>query len=139
MSYLFEIPIHPVPKARPRTFTNKHGLSRTYTPKKTKDFEGLVRDWIAANHNKHPFEGPLKLELTFMMPVPKSYSKKSRNWCLSKFGTHTKKPDLDNLEKSVMDAAEGILYYNDSQICSKISNKVWAEKPMIVLELSFIE
>ena len=48
------------------------------------------------------------MALTFMMPRPKSLPKK--------FVYHIKKPDLDNLGKSVKDALQGIIYKADSQI-----------------------
>jgi len=131
----FEIPIQAVPKARPRTFKTSGGISHTYTPKKTKDFEDFVRTWLQLKYKGNPIEGPINLKIKFSLKVPKSYTKKKRLECLSGGSNHFIKPDLDNLEKSVMDAAEGILYHNDSQICSKISSKRWSEEPLILLEI----
>ena len=124
-----------VPKARPRTFKTSGGISHTYTPKKTKDFEGFVRAWLQVKYKGQPIEGPINLEINFSLPIPKSYTKKKKAECLSGGSNHFIKPDLDNLEKSVMDAAEGVLYLNDSQICSKISSKKWSEKPLILLTI----
>lgn len=131
----FEIPIQAVPKARPRTFKTSGGMSHTYTPKKTKNFEDFVRTWLQVKYKGKPIEGPINLEINFSLPIPKSYTKKKRFECLSGGSNHFIKPDLDNLEKSVMDAAEGVLYHNDSQICSKISSKKWSEKPLILLTI----
>lgn len=131
----FTIPVAAVPKARPRTFKTSGGISHTYTPKKTKNFEDFVRTWLQVKYKGQPIEGPINLEINFSLPIPKSYTKKKKSECLSGGSNHFIKPDLDNLEKSVMDAAEGVLYLNDSQICSKISSKKWAEKPLILLTI----
>lgn len=46
-----------------------------------------------------------------------------------KFGDwHTKKPDLDNLEKTLWDVLQRInLIEDDSQICSKRVDKLWSD------------
>lgn len=62
-----------------------------------------------------PKPEPIWLELYFKMPRPKSTSKNIH--------CHTKKPDVDNLAKTIQDAFEGILYENDSQICRLIVYK----------------
>ena len=139
MTLTFKIPITAVPKSRPRTFTTSKGISRTYTPLKTKNFEDFVRTWLQVKYKGKPIEGPINLEVKFSLPIPKSYTKKKKSECLSDGSNHFIKPDLDNLEKSVMDAAEGVLYRNDSQICSKISSKRWAEEPLILLQIEPIK
>ena len=139
MTYFFEIPVVPVPKARPRTFTTIKGVTRTITPNKTKSFETFIKGWLQLRFNRDPFQEPLQFDLTFVFEVPKSYSKSRRLHCLSDHGRHTNKPDLDNLEKSVLDASEGILFYNDSQICKKTSQKKWGEEPLIIMNFSVYE
>jgi Holliday junction resolvase RusA-like endonuclease len=139
MSFYFEIPVTPVPKARARTYTTRQGITRTITPNKTRSFESYIKGWLQLRFDREPFQEPLHFELTFVFEVPKSYSKASRIYCLSDRGRHTKKPDLDNLEKSVLDAAEGVLFYNDSQICKKTSQKKWGEEPLIIMEFSVYE
>lgn len=62
--------------------------------------------------------GPLAVRVLFAMPRPKSHPKSdSHTW-------HTAKPDADNLAKSVLDAAKGIVYNDDSQIVSLRAEKV---------------
>lgn len=139
MALTFKIPITAVPKSRPRTFTTSRGISRTYTPLKTKNFESKIQMWLKINYQGKPIGGPLSLDLTFFMLIPKSYSKKKRSECLSGNALHSIKPDLDNLEKSVMDAAEGVLYANDSQIAVKTSTKKWSEEPLILLTIEEVK
>lgn len=104
----FIIPGEPVAKERPR-FT-KSGI--VYTPKKTKIFVALVRK-IADKHFDEPLDGPIKMELVFCFPRPKSkiWKRKPmpREW-------KTSRPDIDNLFKAVTDALNGIAYKDDRQI-----------------------
>ena len=79
-----------------------------YTPDKTKNFENYVKLVAAQHAPKELFAGPLDMELEFYLQRPKSLPKKIQR--------HTKKPDIDNLAKSVMDALEGIIYVNDAQV-----------------------
>jgi len=59
-----------------------------------------------------PFSGPIKATLTFGMPLRKS-NKRKVNLC----DWHKIKPDLDNLEKAVLDALSGVVYEDDKQVC----------------------
>ena len=42
---------------------------------------------------------------------------------------HTKKPDLDNMAKTVLDALNGLAYIDDSQIYSLTLFKTYSEQP----------
>ena len=105
----FTIPGISVPKARPRT-TKRGNRAIMYTPDKTKNFENYVK-LVAAQHvPEELLTSALEVRLDFLFQRPKSLPKKIRY--------HTKKPDIDNLAKSVMDALEGIIYVNDAQVIS---------------------
>jgi Holliday junction resolvase RusA-like endonuclease len=124
MMLQFSIPITPVPKGRPR-------LSRfgTYTPEKTKRFENDVRLLVKSLiGNQQPLETPIEVFLYFRLPVPQSYSKKRTEACLSGSEKPSKKPDLDNLAKGVMDAFNGLIYKDDSQIVEMHLTKVYDVK-----------
>lgn len=62
------------------------------------------------------------MDLVFLLPRPKSLPKKIIH--------HTKKPDLDNLTKSIKDALEGIFFKNDSQITELKSLKMYVPDSM---------
>lgn len=59
-------------------------------------------------------ECPLWMSVRFIFARPKHKFWKTKP--MPKF-LHAAKPDRDNLEKSVCDALEGIIFKNDSQIC----------------------
>ena len=96
-----------IPKARPRA-TKIGNRAVMYTPTQTKQFENYVKLVAAQHAPKELLTNPLDVELEFYLQRPKSLPKKIQH--------HTKKPDIDNLAKSVMDALEGIIYVNDAQV-----------------------
>lgn len=131
-SLTFHIDINPIPKGRPK-FAKIGDIVRTYTPKKTQDFETEVREAARQAMTREPLEGPLAVYLYFRLPIPKSYPKKRIAACLAGSEKPTKKPDLDNLAKSVLDSLNCIVYLDDSQIVSLHMTKVYSQHPGIDL------
>lgn len=127
-SVTFHLDIEPVPKGRPK-FSKIGGFVRTYTPKKTSDYESAVRQAAQQAMTREPLETPLSAFLYFRLPVPKSYPKKRVQDCLSGLERPTKKPDLDNLAKSVLDGLNGVVYLDDSQLVSLHITKVYDHNP----------
>ena len=110
-----------VPKGRPR-FTRQ---GRTYTPKKTHDYESEVAMMAkSAMGSSEPLETPVAVYVYVNMPVPKSHSKKRTEACLSGSERPIKKTgDLDNMVKTILDGMNGIVYKDDSQIVSLHATK----------------
>jgi len=103
-----------VPKLRPRV-TNRG----TYTPSKTRDWEFKVR-LLAMKRVKeinfgNPWEGPVYMSVSFYFKKPGYLPKRIK--------AHTKKPDLDNLLKSIKDALNGVVYKDDSQVIRSNESK----------------
>ncbi len=122
----FRIDGDPVPKGRPK-FSSRGGFVKTYTPKKTADYESIVR--AAAQAAMGPtdlLETPLGVYLYIRLPIPQSHSKKRKEACLSGSEKPIKKPDIDNLAKSVLDGLNGVIWRDDSQIVSLHVTKVYA-------------
>jgi Holliday junction resolvase RusA-like endonuclease len=82
---------------------------------------------LAAMGGTKPLEGALEAFIYITYAVPESYSKKRLEACLSGLEKHTKKPDLDNVIKSVIDGMDKIVFDNDSQITSIHATKVYGE------------
>ena len=70
-------------------------------------------------------EGALETFIYVTFPIPPSYSKKRTEACLNNFEKHTKRPDLDNVIKAVIDGMDKIVFDNDSQITSIYATKVY--------------
>jgi len=112
----FSIDGPPHGKGRPR-FRRFGNFVQTYTDAKTKSYETLVKEAaIKAMGSSPPLEGPVKLDLIIRLPVPKSYPKKRSEACLNGSEWPTKKPDWDNVAKSVADAMNDIVFLDDTQI-----------------------
>lgn len=123
----FFIPGVPVAKGRPR-FARQGKFVVAYTPKKTKDWEEHVK-WASIEHRPDkPLEGALRINLDFCMPRPKSIPKHKIH--------HTKRPDLDNLQKSVIDALQNAaLFKDDSQFVRKTATKYYSSVPGVYVEI----
>ena len=91
--------------------------------------------WVAKYGGIQPSEQPLEIDIVFYMPIPKSYSKKQKAEILSGRLKHTKKPDIDNLTKSVLDALNGLAYADDSKIIKVAAEKQYSEKPRTELSI----
>ena len=124
MEYKITIPGTPVAKGRPRL-----GRYGTYTPKKTQEYEEYIKAcWIAKFGRICPTDKPLAVKVIFYMPIPKSANKKQKTEMAEGRIQHTKKPDTDNLIKSVLDALNGIAYKDDSMIYKLTAIKKYSEK-----------
>lgn len=91
MTYDFDIPGEPVAKGRPRFYGY-----RAVTPQHTRDAEELVRNQF---HMFYPHAEPLDGDVLMILMFYK--------------GRHGK-PDLDNLEKLVKDALNGLAYVDET-------------------------
>lgn len=125
----------PVAKGRPK-FRSLGKFVSTYTPKKTKEYEEIVAFKARqAMGETEPLETPIRAFLHFYLPVPASYSKKRTQACLDGSEKHIKKPDLDNMAKSVLDAMNGICYLDDGQIVDLHIHKKYGAEPCVQIVL----
>lgn len=121
----FSVPGEPVAKGRARAFI-RGGKIGHHTPDKTARYENLVR--LAAKQAigaAKPLEGPIGLRCTFWLPVPMSYSNKRRKACLNGSERHCKRPDIDNLLKSVKDGCNGVVWVDDCQVVEVRASKCY--------------
>lgn len=128
------IPGEPVAKARPRI--TKWGA---YTPEKTKNYETLVRELYIIQHGQTLLDGELSVDIKAYFTIPKSTSKKKKELMISKDIRPIKKPDIDNVMKSVTDALNEIAYKDDSQIVSATVSKYYSEEPRVEVEINKIQ
>ena len=105
----------------------------TYTPKPTKDYEKLVRQcYIAKYADKQPIPAkiPLKVSIIANYPITQSMPKKQVK-IIENGGAFTvrptKKPDADNISKIILDALNGLAYYDDNQVVTLRIDKCYAK------------
>lgn len=118
------------PKMRPR-FTHR---GHAYTDRKTRAYEEKVR-WLLLKQGAKPSKKPIKLTLYIYRAYLKSWSKRTREKAQRGNVYPTTRPDLDNYEKSIMDACNGLLYEDDSQVVIKHSAKLYGETEQVIIEV----
>ena len=131
--YVFKINLMPRPKGRPRV--TKKGF--TYTPPETRKAEQDIVAIISSQVESMLY-GPIKIQFVVTLPRPKSHFRTGKYEGIMKDTApfhHIKRPDLDNLEKLFLDAANGVVYKDDSQVCQKTSQKIYGEVPGYSIEV----
>lgn len=137
MKVKFTVFGNPVAKGRPK-FARQGPYVRTYTPEKTVNYETLVRLEYERQCDGFRFEKdiPVEIRIDAYFQVPKSVSKKKSREMLDGKIRPTKKPDLDNVCKSLQDGLNGIAYYDDSQIVGIFVQKFYGDQPRVEVEIS---
>jgi len=105
-----------------------NGHAQAYTPKTTRVFESTAAELIAKHSPPTLLVGPVHLGVLFVLPRPKSLCRK-----MDPDGETTpcaKRPDLDNLTKSLVDSINnsGQVWRDDSQVQHMVVEKVYSEK-----------
>ena len=124
-----------VGKQRPRM-----GRGVVYTPSKTVKYEKRVRELAKrAMETAHaePSDGPIKIDITAVFSVPKSYTGAKRMKAISNETKPTKKPDIDNIVKSVLDGMNGVVYGDDKQVTELVAHKTYSsagEGPHVIVK-----
>ena len=125
----FHVEGTPKPKKRPR-FRQFNGIVQSYTDKGTREYEDHVRlTSQTAMGTTEPIETAVGVYLYIRLPIPKSHPKKRTEDCLEGREKPIKKPDIDNLAKSLLDGMNGVVFKDDSQIVSLHCTKVYSNEP----------
>lgn len=117
-SATFIIPGNPIPLARHRNWNGRIWDEQ----KQLKHSISLI---LGNQHNGIQFTGPLKIDITFYMPMPKS-SAKRHNFLRGTY--HFIKPDSDNMIKWICDVSNKLLYNDDCQVAYIIAKKIYADE-----------
>lgn len=149
----FTVPAVPIAQPRPRAVVAhggkgarmhevtsiKNPITGERKPHPIAAFKASVRHEARAAYDGPPLQGPLSVELVFVMPRPSSLFWKTRpmprQW-------HTVKPDADNLIKSVLDALKGLCWRDDAQVARMVIAKQIAngeEQPSVSVSIEALE
>jgi Holliday junction resolvase RusA-like endonuclease len=132
----FTVPGFPTAKGRPRfkNVTKRDGtrFQSVYTPKVTRDYERAVAAAArAAMGRLNPTAEAVTLMMVAFIPIPASWPKQKRACAAAGLVLPTSRPDLDNYEKAITDALNGVCYEDDSQICDVIKSKRYSTNPRV--------
>ena len=113
-------------KGRPR-FARQGTFVKTYTDAKTLTYEKSIQTYAKkAMGSTSPLIGAVAAYLHIGIPIPPSYSKTRQKACIEGLERPTKKPDIDNIVKAVLDGMNGIVYLDDKQVVDLHLTKVYS-------------
>ena len=128
MQIHFQVEGDPKGKGRPR-FSRVGSFTKVYTDKQTLGYEAKIAYFAKqAIGSTEPLKTPVSVYLYVRLSIPQSYPKKRREACLNGFELPCKKPDIDNIAKTYLDAMNGVIFVDDTQVIDLHVKKVYAEK-----------
>lgn len=128
MQIHFQVEGDPKGKGRPR-FSRVGSFTKVYTDKQTLGYEAKITYFAKqAIGSTEPLKTAVSVYLYVRLPIPQSYPKKRRDACLNGSELPCKKPDIDNIAKTYLDAMNGVIFVDDTQVIDLHVKKVYAEK-----------
>lgn len=124
---MIEIVLAGKPMAKERVRVTRQG--HAFTPQRTVNYEARLA-WAAqeAMGGRPPLEGPLRVVMDVLLPIPKSKSQKWKAAALAGAERPVKKPDGDNFAK-MLDSLNLIAWVDDSQIVDLHVRKFYSDAP----------
>lgn len=87
-----------------------------------------------------PLTDALKVRMVFVFPPLSSWNKKMQNEFVTGATIYKdKKPDLDNICKTTMDAMQGVVFINDSQVVDLHCTKIFGPVPMTEITITSLK
>ena len=133
MIYEFEVPGKVIGKGRPR-LNSYTGV--VYTPTRTKDYESLVEQYFLLKYPRFKvLEGRIKVSIIAYFSIPKTTKKADINEMLENNISPTKKPDIDNIVKSILDSMNKFAFKDDNQITKLEVEKKYAIEDKVYVKI----
>lgn len=116
------------PVATPRPRFNSYTKHTYDKPEHVKLKEGCK--WqIRSQYREKPLCCAVSVDITFFLPVPKNTSKPKTREMLNGKLHHIHKPDIDNLQKFVLDCLNGLVIEDDRNVIEIRARKLYSTKP----------
>lgn len=120
-------------KQRPR-FNSK--TRSVHTPSKTVNYENWVKLCYKQQCKGEKLTGQIIANIMAYYPIPPSASKAKKDRMISNLDRPTKKPDVDNIAKIILDSLNNIAYDDDKQVISCCISKWYSNVPRVEVELA---
>mgnify|MGYP000106680478 CR=1 FL=1 len=132
MRVQFTVSGSPQGKGRPR-FSTHGGRGITHPPDKTAIYENLVRLEYErqCQGNRFSETAALSVEIFAYYDIPQSASKKQKQAMRDRLVRPTKKPDFDNIGKTICDSLNGYAYRDDAQVVDGSVHKFYSDVPRV--------
>jgi Holliday junction resolvase RusA-like endonuclease len=114
------------PKVAPRPRVHRFG---TYNDPKYTEHKDLIRGLTKIDKM---FEGAIKIDMTFQIVVPKSWTKKKK----SNYKNIIPIGDCDNYAKTIMDALQKHAFEDDRQVVELRVRKRYGLSDMIIVRIN---
>lgn len=118
-------------KGRPR-FRNTGKFIQTYTDADTRNYEMSIKEAYLQQSGNEKYmnpEMPLIMKVKVFQQIPKSVSQKKHKEMANGLILPTKKPDIDNILKSVLDSLNQVAFHDDTQFVDISVEKWYSEFP----------
>lgn len=133
MVYEFEVIGDIKGKARPRVNTY---TGTAYTPTGTKDYENLIKQYFKVKYPRYePLDGRVAIKIIAYFEVTKNTTKKDKKLIEEGLLSPTKKPDIDNIVKIILDALNKMAFKDDNQITKLEVEKLYGSEEKIVVKV----
>lgn len=133
MIYEFEVPGKVIGKGRPR-LNSYTGI--VYTPTRTKHYESLVEQYFLLKYPRFKvLEGRIKVSIIAYFSIPKTTKKADINEMLENNISPTKKPDIDNIVKAILDSMNKFAFKDDNQITKLEVEKKYAIEDKVYVKI----
>ena len=100
-----------------------------------------VREAFRRRYQGEPTKEPVRLDIVFTLPRPKSHFRTGRHADKLRDDaptTHTSKPDRGKLLRAVEDALTGVAWVDDAQVCAGEVSKVYGKRVGVWIMLKTI-
>jgi Holliday junction resolvase RusA-like endonuclease len=141
MEIKFVVIGEPFGKKRPRArVIGKH--ASVYNDPANQNYElKVVNAFNQVYHGEYPMfdeKAFVRAGIRATYTIPKSFSKKNRTLALLGYLKPTKKPDLDNIAKTILDGLNGFAYHDDAQVVTLYIEKQYGENAQVEITLEMI-
>lgn len=131
--YEFEVIGNIIGKQRPRV--NMY-TGNVYTPTNTKDYEEYIKQCFFLKYNKcEMILNRVNIDIIAYFKIPSNTKKVDKEKMIKGEISPTKKPDIDNIAKVVLDSINKYVIKDDSQVTKISVEKRYAEESKLYIKI----
>jgi len=136
MDITFTVPGEPRGKGRPRFSRTGHA----YTDNETKAYENKIIAYYRKEYGGNRFADAsfVCVDVIAYLPIPKGATKTQATGMAQKTILPSRKPDVDNILKVVLDALNGVAYKDDARVYKTSCVKFYSAEPRLEVTIKAV-